>query len=435
MFLVEFVLYLPVKFKTSPMNKLAPFIIIILFFLLPITSNAQINEGVETVKNVKSLFPKKNKEIQKEESKQEDQEAKTEEANDKPQDKPAAKTTKQSFTSYSKYDFVPGEQVVFFEDFSQDAIGDFPVNWNTSGSGEVVTIESFEGRWLKWSAGVSYSPNLTTSFPDNFTLEFDILLQKQEDKEDPYFGLTFYSADKDILMEGDVGIGDAGMNLMAQSAWEVTNWTGSEVETVGSSSQVSNSNLYNYKTHVSIWGQKQRMRVYVNETKVLDLPKAFPQGAKLNRIRFSNNPGLNLSNDNAGPIYLANVRIAVGAPDMRSKLITEGKLVTRGILFDVNSDKIKGESYGTLKEISQVLKDNPTVRVKIVGHTDSDGNDAANLELSKRRGAAVKASLVKDFSIDASRMETDGKGKTEPVSPNTTPEGKANNRRVEFLKL
>jgi outer membrane protein OmpA-like peptidoglycan-associated protein len=177
------------------------------------------------------------------------------------------------------------------------------------------------------------------------------------------------------------------------------------------------------------------MRVYVNETKVLDLPRAFPQGAKLNRVKFSNNPGLNLSNDMAGPIFISNVRIAVGAPDMRSKLITEGKLVTRGILFDVNSDKIKPESYGTLKEIAQVLKDNATVKVKIIGHTDSDGSAAANLDLSKRRSASVKNSLSKDFGIDASRMETDGKGASEPASPNTTPEGKANNRRVEFIKM
>ena len=102
---------------------------------------------------------------------------------------------------------------------------------------------------------------------------------------------------------------------------------------------------------------------------------------------------------------------------MRSKLMTEGKLVTQGILFDVNSDKIKSESFGTLKEISQVLKDNPAVKVKITGHTDSDGDDKSNLDLSKRRSASVKNSLNKDFGIDASRMETDGKGEGEPAAP------------------
>ena len=120
---------------------------------------------------------------------------------------------------------------------------------------------------------------------------------------------------------------------------------------------------------------------------------------------------------------------------MRNKLITEGKLVTRGILFNVSSDEIKPESYGTLKEIAQVLKDNPTLKVKIIGHTDSDGDEKSNLDLSKRRAASVKNSLSKDFGIDASQMETDGKGASQPVSQNTSSEGKANNRRVEFIKL
>ena len=66
---------------------------------------------------------------------------------------------------------------------------------------------------------------------------------------------------------------------------------------------------------------------------------------------------------------------------------------------------------------------------------DSDGDDQSNLDLSKRRAASVKSSLSKDFGVDASRMLTDGKGESEPSAPNTTPEGKANNRRVEFLKL
>jgi len=101
----------------------------------------------------------------------------------------------------------------------------------------------------------------------------------------------------------------------------------------------------------------------------------------------------------------------------------------------VNSDRIRGESYGTLKEIATVLKENATVRVRIVGHTDADGDDAANLDLSQRRAAAVKAVLTSEFGIDAARMETDGRGETEPAAGNDTPAGKAANRRVEFVKL
>jgi outer membrane protein OmpA-like peptidoglycan-associated protein len=132
---------------------------------------------------------------------------------------------------------------------------------------------------------------------------------------------------------------------------------------------------------------------------------------------------------------VSNIRIAVGAPDMRNKLMTEGKLVTYGIYFDVNKDVVKPESHGTLKEIAAILNEVPDVKVKILGHTDSDGQDAANLDLSKRRAASVKAELAKSFGVNADRLETDGMGETQPVAPNDTPVNKALNRRVEFVKL
>jgi len=100
----------------------------------------------------------------------------------------------------------------------------------------------------------------------------------------------------------------------------------------------------------------------------------------------------------------------------------------------VNSDRIKGESYGSVKEIAAVLTENKDLKIQIVGHTDSDGDEAANLDLSKRRAASVKAALANEFKIDASRMETDGKGESQPVDSNDTPAGKANNRRVEFIR-
>jgi outer membrane protein OmpA-like peptidoglycan-associated protein len=341
-------------------------------------------------------------------------------------------TAQEEFKSLSKFDFVPGDQVIFYEDFSQDAIGDFPPNWDTDGTGEVVTIGGQNARWLKWSAGASYAPLLKKPFPDNFTAEFDILMRQHEGKEDPFFEFGFFATEKNSVRSE----ARAMVKITGRGAWTVNAKGGDDDEQeIGSSSQIETSALFGKTAHLSVWAQKTRLRMYVNETKVIDLPRAIPESFKYNQVRYSNNPGLNLSNDDAGEIYISNIRIAVGAPDMRSKLITEGKLVTRGILFDVNSDKIKPASYGVLKEIGAVLKDNQTVRVKIIGHTDSDGDDKSNLDLSKRRSAAVKVSLSTSFGIDASRIETDGKGESQPDSPNTTPEGKANNRRVEFIRL
>jgi outer membrane protein OmpA-like peptidoglycan-associated protein len=115
----------------------------------------------------------------------------------------------------------------------------------------------------------------------------------------------------------------------------------------------------------------------------------------------------------------------------------EGTKSNTGTQIDVQEQQSMQSysTYGTLKGIADVLNENPEVKVKIVGHTDSDGADAANLDLSKRRGGAVKAELVKSFGIDASRLEADGMGETQPVASNDTPANKALNRRVELIKL
>ena len=158
---------------------------------------------------------------------------------------------------------------------------------------------------------------------------------------------------------------------------------------------------------------------------MFDVPRAFPDPAvKMDRLRFEANAAM-----------VSNIRIAVGSPDTRNKLMTEGKLVTYGIYFDVNKDAVKPESYGTLKEIATTLNEVPDVQVKIAGHTDADGADAANLDLSKRRAESVKAELVKSFGVNGDRLVTDGLGESQPAAPNDTPSNKALNRRVEFIKL
>ena len=89
---------------------------------------------------------------------------------------------------------------------------------------------------------------------------------------------------------------------------------------------------------------------------------------------------------------------------------------------------------GVLNQVVTMMKDHKDLKLSIEGHTDSDGNDAANQNLSEQRSESVKKALV-SFGIDATRLQTKGWGETKPIDVNTTPEGKANNRRVEFIKL
>jgi outer membrane protein OmpA-like peptidoglycan-associated protein len=160
----------------------------------------------------------------------------------------------------------------------------------------------------------------------------------------------------------------------------------------------------------------------------LDLPRGLQANYTYNIFRIDDN------SDETTPL-ISNFRMAAGLPDMRNKLITEGKLISYGILFDVNADKIKPESAPSIKEIATVLKENPAVNVRICGHTDADGADDLNLDLSKRRAESVKNELIKTYGIDAGRLETEGKGETQPVAPNDSGVNKAKNRRVEFIKL
>jgi len=212
----------------------------------------------------------------------------------------------------------------------------------------------------------------------------------------------------------------------------VTRFTGRK----NSSSNIQNgggSNILNDKNnpvHVSIWRQKERVRVYVNQEKVWDIPKGAAIDAKFNSIVFSVTYA-----EEVVKHFIGNLRLAVGALDTRKKILEQNKWVTHGILFDVNSATIRPESYGTLKEMANVLKEYADLKVKIVGHTDADGKDDTNLDLSKHRAESVKAALAKEFGIDENRMETDGKGESEPIDKNDNPAGKANNRRVEFIKI
>lgn len=326
----------------------------------------------------------------------------------------------------SKFDFTPGEKLLFFDDFSAENIGDFPIQWNTNGSGEIVNINTAEGRWFKITGGRGVTTLAEPLLlPDNYTIEFDIIPQKDvknSNNKSFSFWLLSTSKPKDILY-GLARPGDAGVKI----SFEYNNYFKAYYRdgTPDLSSIENEPKLQaDKKYRISIWVQKERFRLYVDQAKVFDVAKAISKNYKYNMIRFDN-----------GTPMIANVRIATGLPDMRSKLITEGKLVSYGIYFDVNKDVVKPESAGTLKMIADVLNENPTVRIKIIGHTDSDGDDAANLDLSKRRSASVKTALVSLYGIDASRIETDGKGEKEPVAPNDEAVNKAKNRRVEFIKL
>jgi OmpA-OmpF porin, OOP family len=340
-----------------------------------------------------------------------------------------------SFKTYSKYDFVSGDKVIALEDFSQGNIGDFPARWNTNGGGEIVMIDGQQNRWLKLNGNSTAYPMFVNELPDNFTLEFNMAVNPNENYAGRVFSLIFTpSTEPKKLFTGNL---PSRVKLSFTPLKGATGRTSIDMYGADSKQVMTNGVSTNKfctpqksMVKVSIWRQKTRLRMYLDEEKIWDVPLIFDPEARYSKFVFTTN---NLVANQT--FYISGFRLAVGEPDTRNKLMSEGKFVTTGILFDSNSDQIKAESYGTLKDIAQVLQENANVKVRIIGHTDSDGDDAKNLDLSKRRAAAVKANLSTEFGIDSNRLQADGKGESQPATPNTTPEGKANNRRVEFVKI
>lgn len=335
-----------------------------------------------------------------------------------------------SLEVYSKFDFVPGDEQLFFDDFANDFVGDFPSKWNTNAGGEVVTLGDDSQKWFKLKAGyqIYFIPN-APKIPNDYTIEFDIigigvervsstayLRVDLSDNEKFAEGSNFVQAHIPFCQYTPVGI-------------TVENRKNDKRE-IYSTVKADIRNAIIHGAHISIAVNDERFRLWVDEIKYVDIPKAVPLG-KLTTLKFH----ANNFKDNTEQVFITNLKVAKGGEDLRRKLLSEGKISTNAILFNSGSDELKPESMGVIRQIFQVLQQDSNIKLNIVGHTDSDGDENSNLALSKNRAQAVKNALVSVYGVDASRLTTDGKGESEPVGDNSTTDGKSQNRRVEFIKL
>ena len=329
---------------------------------------------------------------------------------------------------YSKFDFIPGNTILYYDNFEKDNIGESPMGWITSTSAEVVTIDGLEGNWLKLAATSSkhITRNKKQSWGNNFTIEFDLLIVKNT--YDPRIDISLINTggnlvtDESILSSGKpaiyfesiLGVGGKQSRAILYG-----------MDNKKLSDNMSENLSYSSTTpvHISMSVQAKRFRMWWNERKVYDL-------SALSEQYLPNQLGFTFGSVGGSDFFISNIRIAKDVPDTRARF-EEGKLVSN-LLFYAGTAKLKPESMGSLLDVSKILKD-ATSPVKILGHTDSDGDDAANLKLSEQRAEAVKNILVTEYKIDESKFTTEGRGETQPLANNNTPEGKAQNRRVEFI--
>ena len=178
-------------------------------------------------------------------------------------------------------------------------------------------------------------------------------------------------------------------------------------------------------TKVQASFNKRAFKYYINGNRVVNLPNV----AKPTRFKLSS-----VSNkDENDRFYIKNIRLAKGAVPLYDRLASEGKIVTYAITFETGKADLKPESMVEINRIAKLMKENPGLEFEVQGHCDATGSDRVNDPLSQKRAEAIVAALVEQ-DIAAARLTPVGKGFHAPIASNATDEGRAKNRRVEFVK-
>lgn len=327
-------------------------------------------------------------------------------------------------SSYSKCDFVPGDEIIFSDDFANEKLGEFPSKWDLLGG--VSEVVKFDGR-------------MTFDFQDGNTKVTPLM-------KDPHNYLT-----DEFTVELDFFAGDnstIGPNLYSRSNYRLhfsneedgtvceLEWHTADVKNIicdfksqsgeGRRSDADLSALLKDGTwnHLAVSFNKRAFKVYVNGTRVINIPSMkAPRWLDL-ESRLWMDHGVN---------YISDIRIAKGAVPLYDRLSTEGKIITYGITFEVGKATLKPEADVEINRIKGLMEQDASLKFEVQGHCDNTGSAAVNDKLSQQRAEAIVARLV-ELGISQDRLTAVGKGSNVPIADNSTDEGKAKNRRVEFIK-
>ncbi len=419
--------------KTKAMKNI--FYIILLLFVTYGLANAQINlkdkiksktnqranrkvdQGIdksldEVEEGVGSLFKDKDKSESEDkgEGTEEDESSEvTSSGTEEPAGKSEAKKTTPEL-SWSKYDFVPGDKIIFEDNLAGEENGEFPSRWDLyRGNAEVAV---FGGEKVIMFRGgqpviVPYMENSDKDYlPDIFTVEFDLYVEPND--------MSVHLWDR--------------KNQNAPSGYQETlTITDERMKIASISSTYPSENLEKRRwVHVALAYTKGKFKAYMDDVRLINIPHldVNPTGISIDCSWASNERRY----------YIKNIRIAEGGVKYYDRVLQDGKIIASGIRFDVGKATLKPESMGVINEIYDLMNEHSDLNFSVEGHTDSDGDTDSNQKLSEERAKTVMNKLI-DMGISKERLSSKGWGESNPIDANNTAEGKANNRRVEFVKI
>ena len=312
---------------------------------------------------------------------------------------------------WSKFDFVPGDEIIYEDGPSNnEENGEFPSRWDlVHGNAEIAEVDG--EKVVIFPQGGTIVPYLKNSkedyLPEVFTVELDAYFQ-------PEYEHRIYVRLNDSKNQKNVG---DRIDFYAKS-----------ISYSNNSTKYSKNLPKGGWRHFSIAVTKDKLKIYLNDERLMNIPHMGfnPTGITLNVSGYARDAGHHQ--------YVKNFRIAKGGVKYYDRVLSEGKIIVNGIKFDVNKATLKPESMGPINEIYQLMQKQPELNFSVEGHTDADGGDDTNMTLSKGRGKTVMDKLI-SMGIASNRLKSGGFGESKPIDNNSTPEGKANNRRVEFVKF
>ena len=337
-------------------------------------------------------------------------------------------------------DFKRGSVILFQDDVTSEQVGEFPSKWDMfSGTVETKTIGGVKAINLTDNAQIQPLIKEPGAYlPEEFTIEYDF----------------YYWPTNNV--PGNDGIGLNDMKLILAVTKDRSEYPGEGADggdltafvlthgvcSFSEHTYYFNGNkkgdfVYSFKkgwNHVALSFNKRAMKVYFNDKRVVNLPRVNQPTWMCFQVPF----------DYKNLTFIRNVVIAKGAVALYDrnaqdvsaveKAIQEtGKFVTNNILFDTGKATLKQESMIEIMKVADYMKKNPTARFEVQGHTDNQGSDKINDPLSQQRAEAIVKAL-EGLGVDGFNLKAVGKGSHEPVADNKTEEGRAKNRRVEFIK-